>query len=147
MDVLQCVIFSLLFIFFLLPHLLNPQDIANDELVDPSSLSKLLAWHTITDAELAEVFPHAPHPVSLAAKHLLRWCLKGDPLERPTMEEVTAHPVFQGGALELLPPMPMRYRAFISHAQVCFSLLAQITRTLHLQRNYSSSTFFYYFLF
>ena len=95
--------------------------------MDPSSLSKLLAWHTITDAELAEVFPHAHQPVCLAAKHLLRWCLKGDPLERPTMEEVLAHPFFQGDALLL--PMPMRYRAFISHAQVCFSLLAQMKRT------------------
>ena len=95
--------------------------------MDPSSLSKLLAWHTITDAELAEVFPHAPQSVCLATKHLLRWCLKGDPLERPSMEEVLAHPFFQGDAL--LPPMPMRYRAFISHAQVCVSLLAQMKRT------------------
>ena len=31
------------------------QDIANDELADPSSLPRLLAWHTITDEELDEV--------------------------------------------------------------------------------------------
>ena len=104
---------------------LFPQDIANDELADPASKSKLLAWHTITDAELAEVFSgEADAAVAEAARHLIRWCLKGDPRERPTIGQVLAHPFLADGlsaaALSealALQPMGMRYRFFLSHAQ------------------------------
>ena len=90
-----------------------PQDIANDELADPRSCGHLLAWHTITDLELcevshlkigplkssqnvlkvsrAQVFKEETGPMVEAARHLIRWCLKGEQNERPTMAQVCAN--------------------------------------------------------
>ncbi len=115
-------------------QLLCVQDIANDELADPAVWSRLLSWHTITVKELAEVFPSEHGTVVEAARHLIRWCLKGDPTERPTMNQVVEHPfltsTFDGrelaGALRRQPQMPMKYRAFLSHAQVLFLILQQL---------------------
>lgn len=102
------------------------QDIANDELSEPLSKDKLISWHTVTDSELDEVFPSSPGHTANAARHLIRWCLKGDPAARPTVEEIVSHPFLlrrlevhdEDIALQQLKPMPMRYRAFLSHAQV-----------------------------
>ena len=52
------------------------------------------------------------------AKSLIRWCLKGNPAERPTIEEMLSHrylnPESEVAALE----MPMKYHMFISHVQI-----------------------------
>ena len=106
------------------------QDIGNDDLVDTEDLARLFTWRTVSDQELADVFHGAEEggesddalaisQRSAPAKHLLRWCLKGRPEERPTMAQLLAHPF-------LLPQpdlpahpvqLPMRYSFFISHAQ------------------------------
>ena len=50
------------------------------------------------------------------AKNLIRWCLSGNPSERPTVEEILKHHFI---APEAPTPVerPMRYYAFTSHAQ------------------------------
>ena len=71
----------------------------NDELVEASDKTRLCVWQTISDDELSPVLkdafdgthmPVAMHTVN-AAKSLIRWCLKGDPAERPTVEEILGH--------------------------------------------------------
>ena len=51
------------------------------------------------------------------AKNLIRWCLKGDPAQRPTMAQLLAHRFLEPAAAEP-EPQPMCYHAFMSHAQV-----------------------------
>jgi hypothetical protein len=101
------------------------QDIGNDNLVDSEDLARLFTWRTISDRELAHVFGELRgHDDAIAAaKHLLRWCLKGLPGERPTVPDILRHPFLHGatadGAYTPLPrPLPMRYSFFISHAQM-----------------------------
>ena len=50
-----------------------------------------------------------------AARHLIRWCLKGDPLERPTADQILSHAFLTPGGP--LAEMPMRYFGFLSHMQ------------------------------
>ena len=58
---------------------------------------RLCTWNGISDAELSEVFSGgvptpegAPIPAPVqAAKHLISWCLKGDPKQRPTLQQVS----------------------------------------------------------
>ena len=97
------------------------QDIANDEIVSGNDHSRLHTWHTISDDELGGVLQHAnasEHTMNVT-KHLIRWCLKADALERPTVGEMLAHPFFMDKPDDsVLPvPLPMKYRFFISHAQ------------------------------
>jgi serine/threonine protein kinase len=97
------------------------QDIANDEIVSGNDHSRLHTWHTISDDELGGVFQHAntcEHTVNVT-KHLIRWCLKADALERPTVAEMLDHPFFGDKPDDPVLPvhLPMKYRFFISHAQ------------------------------
>ena len=105
------------------------QDIANDELVSAADRMRLCSWHTISDEELEPVFTALAHgsdcdPSSLPpdtvvadAKHLIRWCLKGSPAHRPTVEKILAHRFLCPHAAQPSPPLPMQYHAFLSHAQ------------------------------
>jgi len=73
-----------------------------------SEQCRLCAWHTISDAELKQVQCEA-------AKHFIRWCLKADPAQRPSLDEMLSHP-FLGG--ETVPrPLGMVFHAFMSHCQ------------------------------
>ena len=124
-------------------------DVADDELVDTSDRMRLLTWHTMPDSELACItFGNEPSAtatqacgdlvedhggaVANAARHLVRWCLRGDAHSRPTLQEVLDHPFVQLGSYNssaaahrdgllqpsmLTPPQSMQYRFFISHAQ------------------------------
>ena len=103
------------------------QDISNDDLVDGTDLTRLFTWGTISDNNLSEVFTgveakDANDAYLGAAKHLIRWCLKGKAAERPTVAQILAHPFLQASgnpssALTLPVALPMRYTFFISHAQ------------------------------
>jgi hypothetical protein len=72
------------------------QDISDDEILRPADKTRLCTWNGIDDAELAEVFGRDGNSCSEQqrqdAKHLIRWCLQGDPARRPTFDEVLAHP-------------------------------------------------------
>ena len=72
------------------------QDICDDEILRPADKTRLCTWNGIDDAELAEVFGRGANSCSEQrrqdAKHLIRWCLQGDPARRPTFDEVLAHP-------------------------------------------------------
>ena len=85
------------------------QDIANDELVEPADRTRLVTSRIITDAKLAALFSSGEAEAGAgaveAAKNLIRWSLKGNPEERPTVRA----------------PEPMQRRelchVFLSHAQ------------------------------
>lgn len=69
------------------------QDAAGSALIDRRDRARLCVWHTISASELAavEVQLHqsgAPVQQAAAASHLIRWCLKGEPAHRPTIEQV-----------------------------------------------------------
>ena len=103
-------------------HLFN-QDTANDLVTDLADQQRLCVWHTIGDEELELVFASAEAKVSMRliddAKHLIRWCLKGDPTRRPTLAQILDHRFFSTNQDDLSEPtdMPMQYHAFLSHAQ------------------------------
>ena len=70
------------------------QDFANDELVTLADRTRLCVWRTMSDAELAPVLSNAEAGATRRqradAKHLLRWCLKGDAAARPTVAQARA---------------------------------------------------------
>ena len=138
------------------------QDTANDELVALIDRTRLCVWHTASgapaeapDPALARSAVHffdAPccradeelEPVLANeeagateqevedAKHLVRWCLKGDPAERPTVAQIMAHRFLHPSA----PPphaLPMCYHAFLSHAQADSSGLVGTLYYAYLQ--------------
>jgi hypothetical protein len=88
------------------------QDMSTDSLVDESDRRALVLWLSIDDTLLAPVFPldAARNAKSLSsleeevahgklrahAAHLIAWCLQGDPVQRPTMAQVLAHPFVCG---------------------------------------------------
>eukprot|EP01047_Picozoa_sp_COSAG01_P087140 COSAG01_NODE_19927_length_981_cov_1.219955_1_plen_267_part_10 len=93
------------------------QDTSNDELVSAADITRLCVWHTITDEELEPVLMDAEVEATTkdAARNLIRWCLKGRAEDRPTVDEVLAHPFIGGDSV--LKPLGMRYHGFLSHAQ------------------------------
>ena len=103
-------------------HNLFRHDISNDNLVDANDRTRLFTWCTISDNELAGVFDDEASAGEYQgpAQHLIRWCLKGRPAERPTVAQILAHPLLQTdnpATLALPIELPMRYTFFISHAQ------------------------------
>ena len=84
---------------------------------------RLFTWLTISDDELKAVgvdMDGAGHAEILLIKDLLRWCLKARPEDRPSMEQVLVHPLFNGtaAALAAFPSIrPMQYLFFLSHQQ------------------------------
>ena len=59
-----------------------------------------------------------PSPEVIAdAKSLIRWCLKGNPAERPTIEEILGHRFLNPESGAAPKDMPMKYHIFISHVQ------------------------------
>ena len=69
----------------------SPQDFANDELVELDDRTRLCVWRTMSDEELAPVLSNAEARATRRqradARHLLRWCLKGDAAARPTVAQ------------------------------------------------------------
>ena len=107
-------------------HLFS-QDISNDNLVDDNDQTILCAWYTIPDSYLKRVFPGQD---AQDAKDLIRWCLKGEPSERPTIKDILAHP-FCTGSASTMSLRPMKYHAFLCHAQGDASGTAATLYSLH----------------
>lgn len=96
------------------------QDTSNDELIEEADKVRLCTWHVITDDELSPVFKETEgvsDQTIADAKNLIRWCLQGDSRNRPTVVQILSHRFLNpASAVEPLP-QPMRYHAFLSHAQ------------------------------
>ena len=100
------------------------QDTNNDELISTTDRARLCTWHTITDDEMEPVLKDAKteDTIVAAAKNLIRWCLQGDPSQRPTIAQVREHPFLildlnESRNQSLPRALPMRYHGFLSHAQ------------------------------
>ena len=111
------------------------QDISDDELVNEEDKTRICAWLCISDEELAPV----PPALGDDAKHLIRWCLQGDPAKRPSVQDILDHRLLGGpnappelehtdladrtawylrdGELLEANSARMRYHCFISHSQ------------------------------
>jgi len=125
-------------------HVLFTQDMSNNQIVLAADKTKLCLWHTISDHELEGVFselqptldeanrgPSWLKQVRQDAKSLIRWCLKGDPKLRPSLDQVRKHPFFANyNQIDELAQSPrsalsrsakgasrMQYHMFISHMQ------------------------------
>eukprot|EP01047_Picozoa_sp_COSAG01_P044680 COSAG01_NODE_4062_length_5387_cov_6.700076_1_plen_1267_part_00 len=101
------------------------QDTSNDELVEFDDKVRLCAWETISDEELMPVgtLLHQSYMDQASidsrvhdAKHLIRRCLNGNAAERPNVSDMLKHR-FVCPTADPPPPCPMRYHAFLSHAQ------------------------------
>ena len=89
------------------------QDISDDNMTSELDVKRLCLWNCITDQELLLVFDD-----NKEAKDLIRWCLRGDPTERPTIEQILQHPFVTGVQDDTLLKQRMSYHAFISHMQI-----------------------------
>ncbi len=72
------------------------QDTSNDDLLMDEDKDTLCAWQEISETELEEVFAslEADDIADIKrqdAKHMIRWCLQGDPLQRPDVKELLRH--------------------------------------------------------
>eukprot|EP01046_Picozoa_sp_COSAG06_P029858 COSAG06_NODE_2799_length_6266_cov_19.296596_5_plen_285_part_00 len=72
------------------------QDTSNDDLLMDEDKDTLCAWQEISETELEEVFAslEADDTTDIKrqdAKHMIRWCLQGDPLQRPVVKELLKH--------------------------------------------------------
>ena len=110
----------ILFEIFTGRHLF-PQDLSNDDLVvdDKDGLNKLFVWSCIDDSLLDLILPsddqdsgilnnkidqqqqkyQQQHQLVTRRKqvqHLIRWCLRGDPNERPSVNDLLSHVLFGG---------------------------------------------------
>jgi serine/threonine protein kinase len=104
---------------------LFPQDISNDEMVEPQDMLRLCSWLCISDDSLASVFVEDPLCSSKrrnAVHQLIRWCLQGDPAMRPSMEQLLNHPFLVTETSttqdsESCTPLRMKFHLFVSHIQ------------------------------
>eukprot|EP01046_Picozoa_sp_COSAG06_P027918 COSAG06_NODE_2489_length_6771_cov_4.361661_1_plen_1680_part_00 len=95
---------------------LFPQDINNDEIAERADGTRLCAWITISDQELEPVLATCDDSQTVEdAKNLIRWCLQGDPLKRPSTQQILTHRFLRSGPEP--EPMAMRYHVFLSHQQ------------------------------
>ena len=97
-------------------HLFS-QDISDDNMTSASDKSRLCVWYCITEQELLPL-KHGVFKNSEDVKSLIRWCLQGNPAERPTIQEVLNHPFLLSDINSEPQPQSMKYHAFISHMQI-----------------------------
>ena len=74
---------------------LFPQDLNNDSLKDPQDMTRLCLWSCIDDEHLDTLFADSTQCTETQKRecaHLIRWCLQGDPADRPSFKEILKHP-------------------------------------------------------
>ena len=77
------------------------QDINDDKIVSSMDKQRLHTWIGISEAELAEVLPGHDEAIRDAASALIRWCLMGNPSDRPSLEQIRGHRFLsEGGWLQ-----------------------------------------------
>ena len=77
---------------------LFPQDLNDDSMVLDKDEMRLCLWSCIDDELLKGVFKNTrlcSDESRAQAKHLIRWCLQGDPSDRPSFKEILKHPFIQ----------------------------------------------------
>ena len=77
---------------------LFPQDLNDDSMVLDKDEMRLCLWSCIDDELLVAVFKNCvscSEEQRAQAQHLIRWCLQGDPSNRPSFEEILKHPFVQ----------------------------------------------------
>ena len=77
---------------------LFPQDLNDDSMVLDEDEMRLCLWSCIDDELLKGVFKNTrlcSDERRAQAKHLIRWCLQGDPSDRPSFKEILKHPFIQ----------------------------------------------------
>ena len=89
----------------------------DDNIRNPGVKTQLCTWHTINDEDLEDVLIGSSPEVIADAKNLIRWCLKGNPAERPTIEEILSHRFLNPESEAAPENMPVKYHIFISHVQ------------------------------
>ena len=97
-------------------------DISNDDLVDAQDVMRLCVWCDVSDETLNAVLEHSEDGTTqMRARDFVRRCLRGDAAQRPTLEELIAHPLLCADAADAASGasvLPMRYHVFCSHMQV-----------------------------
>ena len=74
---------------------LFPQDLNDDSMVLDEDEMRLCLWSCIDDELLKAVFKNTESCTverRAQAQHLIRWCLQGDPLDRPSFVDILKHP-------------------------------------------------------
>ena len=74
---------------------LFPLDLNDDSMVEEEDLTRLCSWSCLDNKSLDGVFKNCEtcDPETRAqAQHLIRWCLQGDPSERPSFQKILEHP-------------------------------------------------------
>jgi len=101
-------------------HELEPQEepetmVTSESDPNPKAKKKKYRRHTTLNTARNTELPFEDlEEVITQAKDLIRWCLKGDPEERPTAKQLLNHPFLNGSCLKGLQ---MKYHFFISHIQ------------------------------
>ena len=75
------------------------QDLSDDCIDEKSGdMAALCLWHCITDEQLEDVLANVStrHIANQRehAKSLIRWCLAGNPAQRPTLKQILSHAFF-----------------------------------------------------
>eukprot|EP01046_Picozoa_sp_COSAG06_P039371 COSAG06_NODE_4642_length_4072_cov_6.437956_2_plen_841_part_00 len=86
------------------------QDTSNDDLLMDEDKDTLCAWQEISETELEEVFAslEADDTADIKrqdAKHMIRWCLQGDPLQRPDVKGMLKHRFLYTSSAEVSEPV------------------------------------------
>ena len=74
---------------------LFPQDLNDDSMVLDEDEMRLCLWSCIDDKHLRAVFKNTTscsEERRAQAQSLIRWCLQGDPYQRPSFQEILRHP-------------------------------------------------------
>ena len=130
---------------YALGRLLFKQNIFGGNLLQAKDIATLCLWHTIEDDLLDRVFvsdivqdeacDEKTKLTIRSAKHLVRWCLKGDASERPSVDAILKHPFLSDDTVvkqfhseddthleskptdsdfsSMLIDLPMKYHAFL----------------------------------
>ena len=119
------------------------QDISNDKMIERNDETRLATWSCLKGDDLAELFTDEQAACSEEersdARHLIGWCLRGDPDARPSLSDILAHR-FTGGTTP--PPEPSTRIVPVAHP----SLVARIGETLEVVERSTNRVSYHLFI-
>lgn len=119
----------ILFELFTGKHLFS-QDMSNDNIIDDKDYIKHSLWSCINDKLLNTINFESIIGINQCenAKHLIRWCLQGNPVNRPSINDILSHQLLGGdkgipvnsysNSIIENNSSRMKYHFFISHFQL-----------------------------